>query len=996
MRQHLPIPCKPFVHPVLMAVALLLRCTGIWKTAWGMDSAVLIALIGGWPIFYSAVEGLMRLRVSGDLPVAIAAVAAIATGENLAAAEVVLIMVIGEALEDFAVGRAHSAIRRLASVVPRIARVVTPDGEREVPVEQVVPGMLVLVRPGERIPADGEVVEGASDVDESALTGESTPVHKRPGSAVLSGTVNVSGALTVRAESVGEDSTISTIIRLMRQVEQEKAPTERRADRYATYFVPIVLVIACAVYLITKSSSSAIAVLVVACPCALVLAAPIAVVAAIARLAREGVLVKKGAALEAVGRTTCMVFDKTGTLTTGRPVLHQIVSFDLEENEALRLAASCLSLSEHVVAKAVVEAAMGRQLNVVQPQEFAPSLGLGVRAVVEGREVLVGRAEFLAAEGVDIAADIQDASRSLEETGHTVIFLSLNRRAGAVFALRDEVREEAPAAVNALRQAGVQRLMIFTGDNETAARLVADQVGIDEVAARLLPDEKIARIRQLQTEGHCVAMVGDGVNDAPALAAADVGIGMGDVGTDIAAEAADVVLMTGDLSCLPRLVLVSRSALRTIDQNIRWFALTFNGLGVAASAVALISPVTAALVHQVGALLVVGNSLRLLGTAGDTLRRMGNFVSAAASSIRESVGLPPPPKPDEIVAFMKRHQHRFLRWARILAVAAYLLSGLYQVRPGEDAVLQVFGRLAGEYGPGLHYRPPWPVGKLMVVQAGLVRAVEIGFRTGGPTAAQPAVYEWNVQHRARGYQKVPAEATMLTGDVNFLHVSLVVQYRIADPVRFLLRTYNAEALVRCLCEHATRCAINSMSMSSVLTVGRHAVEEMIRDEAQQMADRYGCGIEVMRVGLQDVHPPLEVVDAFRQVSSEAEQKQRRINEAEAYALEQVRLAEGEATQHKQEAIAFVRDRILRAEGEARRFTLRQQAYRQGPKAERIRLHLQTIDASLTAPEKIILDTREVARRQLLFFGPEGLRVTLPESTSVAPQQPQQPAASEGE
>lgn len=972
-------PWRAFLYPAVVAAALLLRWLGPWKTLGGMDVAALIALLGGWRIFYVAVDHLLRRRISGDLPVAIAAMAAIAIGEDLAAAEVILIMLIGEALEEFAVGRTHGAIRGLAAVMPRTARVREGDLDREVPVEDVSPGSLVIVRPGERIPVDGEVVAGAADVDESAFTGEPMPVAKRPGSRVLTGTVSLSGALTLRAESVGEDTTLSRIIHVVQHAEDAKAPAERRADRYATYFVPIVMAVAVVVYLVTRNATNAIAVLVVACPCSLVLAAPTAVVAGIGRLAREGVLVKSGASLEAAARADCVVFDKTGTLTTGRPALAEIHVFGVSEEEALGLAASAGALSEHPASRALVEEAASRGVRPAPPQDFEALPGLGVSAVVEGRRVVLGREELLGQQAIEIPEGARQAGARIREAGQSLVYVAADGKVLAAAGLRDRARPEAAEAVARLRQAGVGRVIVLTGDNEQAARAVAEEVGIGEVAAGLMPDGKIAFLRRLQSEGRRVAMVGDGVNDAPALAVADVGIGMGDLGTDIAAEAADVVLMGGDLRGLPRLVDVSRRALRTIDESIRWFALAFNGVGVMLAGAGLITPVIAAALHQVGSLLVIGNSLRLLGTARGLARRLRPLAGRAGAATWSALDLPPPPSREDLARLAGKHGPALRRWALVALFVAYLLSGLLRVQPGETAVVQVVGGLAGLHGPGLHYRPPWPIGKATVVKTGLVRAVEIGFRTGGEGApAQPPVYEWNVQHRSKGYRKVFEEATVLTGDANLLHVSLVVQYRVRDPVRFLLRTRDAEALLRCCCEHATRCAVNGIGMAEGLTLARQPVEDRIRREAQAIADRYGLGVEVTRVGLQDVHPPLEVVDAFREVASAAEERQRKINEAEAYAVEQVKMAYGEARRRTEDARAFVSQRTLGAAGEARRFSLRQQAYRQGAQPERIRLHLQAVDESLAAPEKIILDSSAVARRQLLFLGPDGLRLSLPE------------------
>ncbi len=986
---------RPFVYPAIVGAALLLRWLGPWKSLAGVDIAALIAVMGGWRIFYIAIENLLRLRISGDLPVAIAAAAAIAIGENLAAAEVILIMLLGEALEEFAIGRTHSAIEQLASVVPRIAHLRSGEDERDVPVEEVAPGDVVLVRPGERIPVDGEVAGGSSDVDESAFTGEPLPVGKATGDSVLAGTLNTSGALTIRAETAGSDTSLHRIIHLMEQVEEEKAPAERRADRYATFFVPIVLAISAVTFLVTKSQLNAIAVLVVACPCSLVLAAPTAVVAGIGRLAREGVLVKKGAALEGVGQTTCIVFDKTGTLTIGHPRIGDIIPCGVSAEEALRLAASAESASEHVVARALCDEAARRGIALAQPQAFSALPGLGVSADVDGQRVLVGRPELLARHNIAPPVEMEGPAQDLRDAGQTVIYAASGDRVIAAIGLMDGVREGAAETVTALREAGIDRIVVMTGDNEQAARAVAAVTGIHDVQANLLPDEKIEGVRRLQEEGLRVVMVGDGVNDAPALAAADVGIGMGDVGTDIAAEAADVVLMTDDLSRIADLIAMSRRALRTIDQNIRWFAFAFNGAGVALAASGIISPIIAAALHQVGSVAVILNSLRLLGTRREMLGRVVESARRVLGAAGKALGLPRLPDREALRALVPQCGPQVRRWGPRVLVAAYVLSGVYRVPPGQTAVVQVCGGLAGQTGPGLHYCPPWPIGRASIVETGRLRAVEIGFRTNaGGEASQPAVYEWNTQHRAGGYRKVFEEAVMLTGDANLLHVSLVVQYRITDPVQFALRTKDAPALIKCVCEHAARCAINSSAMSDALTTARERIERTVLRETQARADAYGCGVRIAYVGLQDVHPPLEVVDAFRAVASEAEQKERRINEAEAYATQQVKLSEGQAKETTTLAAAAALDRATRAEGEAKRFTMRREAYSAGPAVERTRLHLQAIDESLAAPEKTILDAREVAGRQLLFVGPDALSLNLSEGVTVSQPAPDTSTANE--
>lgn len=972
------------MFPAVVAVLVLLRWLGPWKSIGGLDLSVLIVAFGGWRIFLGAVENLLRFQIKGDLPVAIASLAALSIGQYLAAAEVILIMLIGEALEEFTSSRTQADLRRLISVMPRRARVRVDGEEREVPVEEVCVGTLVIVRPGERLPVDGEVVEGASDVDESAFTGEPIPVAKTPGQEVLTGTVNLTGALEVRASKVGEDTTLARIIRLMEQIEEQEAPVQRRADRYAVYFVPVVLAIALAVFLITKNKVSAISVLVVACPCSLVLAVPTAVVAALGRLARDGVLVKSGVALEACGAIDCVVFDKTGTLTLGQPRVGEVVGLGLPEEEVLQLAAAAESRSEHVIGRLIETEARQRGLPVVVPEDFEALPGLGVRATVKGRRVTVGRRELLEECGIALSAQALQEVEGLHAAGQTLVLVGVDTEVVGLLSVVDQVREHAAAAVASLREAGVRRIVILTGDNENAARNLGNRVGINEVYAGLLPREKSERIRDLQAEGLRVLMVGDGVNDAPALAAAQVGVAMGDIGTDLAAEAADVVLMTDDLTRLEPLLRISRRALQTIDENIRWFALAFNGVGVALAGWGKVTPVVAAVIHQIGSLAVISNSLRLLGSPRQLGKRAARTGGQALRNLREYVGLPALPKRRALAALLRRVWQADRRVLVGGLLLLWVASGAYQIGPGDVGVVRVLGRYLGTAQPGLRYSPPWPIGRVTAVATSRVRALEIGFRSsGGVGLAQSAAYEWNTQHRSKSYRAVPAESIMVSGDANLVDVTAVVHYQVADPVRYALTLTSGPVLVRAICEHAVRCAVNGAPADDLLVSGRARLEEAILQEAQTLADHYGSGLRIVRVALQDVHPPVEVVDAYRSVSSEAEQKQRKINEAEAYAGEQLLLGQGESAKQRLDAAAYAVNRERRAVGDATRFTFREQAYRSGPQVERIRLHLKAVDEGLTSPRKIVLDSQAVGRRQLLYVGPEGLRLSLPQEAPPA-------------
>lgn len=985
------VPWRVFVFPAIIAALVLLRWLGPWKSVRGVDIGILIVALGGWRIFVGAVENLLRFRIQGDLPVAIAAVAAVAVGQYLAAAEVILIMLIGEALEEFTSSRTEADLGRLMAVLPRRARVREGDEEREIDADQVTVGAVVIVRPGERIPVDGVVAEGISDVDESAFTGEPLPVAKAPGHKVLAGTLNQSGALVIEATSVGEDTSLARIIQMMERIEEEKPPAQRRADRYAVFFVPVVLALALIVFLVTKNRLTAITVLIVACPCSLVLAVPTAVVAAIGRLARGGVLAKTGGALELCAGVQAVVFDKTGTLTLGRPRVGQVVAWGMTEDELLALAAAAESRSEHVLARLVNEEAQGRGLSVPSPDEFEALPGLGVRALVHGVHVLVGRRALLEEAGISPAEDVQARAANMSTEGHTVIWIACDGRLAGLLAVQDTVRADAAEAVRLLRGAGIRRLVMLTGDQEGAARSVALQVGINEVYSGLLPRQKTERIRELQAEGLRVLMVGDGVNDAPALAAADVGVAMGDIGTDIAAEAADVVLMGQELTRLQLLLDVSRRTLRTIDQNIRLFALLFNGLAVIAAGMGKLTPVQAAVVHQIGSLAVIGNSLRLLSVRRQAQRRATGALRSLGMALARALGLSWPGR-EQLEAGLRRARLAARRWGPLLVGAWWLVSGLYQVRPGQEGVVRILGRYAATWSPGLHMTWPRLIASAVALDTTRVRYIEIGFRTGqGKGLTQPAAYEWNTQHRSKAYQTVPAESIMVTGDGSLVDVTLVIHYRVTEPEKYLLQFRSPELLTRALCEHATRCAVNRTPTDGVLVADRAELEQQIAAEVVSLARRLDLGIQVLRVAFQDVHPPIEVVDAYRGVSSEAEQKQRKINQAQAYAFEQTQMGWGEAEKRRLDAAAYAVDREVRAEGDAHRFTLRDQAFRAAPRTERIRLHLKAVDEALTGPQKIILDSRVVGRKQLWFVGPEGLQLGLAPSPPVAVEPAPMPA-----
>ena len=533
------------------------------------------------------------------------------------AALIVTLIYLGKYLEAAAKGRAGEAIKRLAGLQPRTARVVRNGQERDIPIAQVVEGEVLLVRPGERVPVDGLVLAGESSADESMLTGESLPVAKAPGDAVIGATVNGTGLLRVRATAVGRGTVLAGIIHLVEQAQGSKAPVQRLADRISAVFVPVVLGLAALTFLgwlatghgFGQALVPAIAVLVIACPCALGLATPTAIMAGTGRGAGMGILIRGGESLERIQALTTVALDKTGTVTEGRPRLTDLLPLGaLPAEEVLRLAAGVERASEHPLGTAIVRGAEQRGLVVPPtPASFRSVTGGGVEGMVEGHRVVVGSRRLLAGWGID-ADSAAPTLEALEADGKTALLVAVDGAPVGVIAAADTVKAGAPDAVAALRSLGLD-VALISGDNRRTAEAVARQAGIDRVLAEVRPEEKAAEIARLQREGRVVAMVGDGINDAPALARADVGIAMG-TGTDVAMAAADITLVRGDLRGVPEAIALSRATMQTIRQNLFW-AFFYNLILIPLAAFGIVNPIFAAAAMALSSVSVIGNSLRL-------------------------------------------------------------------------------------------------------------------------------------------------------------------------------------------------------------------------------------------------------------------------------------------------------------------------------------------------------------------------------------------------
>jgi Cd2+/Zn2+-exporting ATPase len=571
------------------------------------------ALIGGIPLFLYAARGLIVDHdITAGVMASAAMIAAIIVGEYSAAALVVFMMSIGEWLENLTVARADNALKDLARLIPATVTVRRNGDEIVIPIEEVTLRDIVLVRTGERIGVDGLIVNGRGSVNQAAITGESMPVEKDEGDEVFAGTLNELGTLEVQVTKLGEDTTLGQIVRLVKEAQASQAPVQRLANRYARYLVPITFSIAIVVGLITGDIMRSVTVLVVVCPCALVLATPTAVVAAIGNAAKRGMLVKSGASIEQIGKVDVVAFDKTGTLTYGKPVVQEVVSFnELEEGRILQLAATAERFSEHPIGRSIVQAALERSLELGEPDDFEVLPGFGVSALVDGHQVVVGKRALLAERQVEWAQEQDSKSRALEEQGFTVISLAMDGEAVGLIALADAPREEAKRAVAEIKALGVKQIIMITGDNARTAKMIADELGLDHYYAEVLPQRKLEIIRQLQAEGKKVAFAGDGVNDAPALAAADIGIAMGVTGTDVALETADLGLMQDEIERVPQVLSLSRRTLKVVRQNII-FSMSMNLLSLTLGSLGIIGPVIGALLHECSSLPVLANSARLV------------------------------------------------------------------------------------------------------------------------------------------------------------------------------------------------------------------------------------------------------------------------------------------------------------------------------------------------------------------------------------------------
>jgi heavy metal translocating P-type ATPase len=579
----------------------------------GAALALVAVALGGWWRYWECFKDIFKLKITVNVFVSIALTATILIGSFLAAAIIIFIMTLAEAIAMYTFDKSRSGIQKLLDLTPQTALVFRDGVEQSIPISEVQINDIVIVKPGDRIPVDGIVTAGSASVNQAPITGEPIPVMKSVDSELFAGTLNETGRLEFIARKIGEDTTLAKIVHLVEEAQELKAPIQKIVDKFTEWFLPIVLVIAIVGYFVTRDIHSAVSILLVAAPCALVIGTPTAVTSGSINISRRGVLVKGGIYFEIAGKVDALLIDKTGTFTEGRPKVQKIITLSsFTENDVIQMAAIAEKHSEHPLATAILTCAKERSIAVKDPDEFTNEVGLGVTVATDGKTVSVGRPSFIAEKGIALSAELKDLLDEQSKLSLTTVLVSCDNLIIGIIAIADQIRSTTKKAVEALSVVmGKNKIHMLTGDNEASAKSIADQIGIINVHADLLPKDKQEFVHRLQAQGLKVAMIGDGINDAPALASADVGIAMGSCGTDVAIETADVALMNDDLTKVAEFIEISRTVIRRIKTNIL-FAMIYNIIGVSLGFFGFLNPVIAIILQEAGTITVIISSILLL------------------------------------------------------------------------------------------------------------------------------------------------------------------------------------------------------------------------------------------------------------------------------------------------------------------------------------------------------------------------------------------------
>lgn len=599
---------------LLLLIAFTLHLAGF--SQWKDYTLIASSLFAGYFIAIKAFQALRMKAFSIELLVTIAVIGALIIGEYVESAVVTFLFIFGAYLESRTLEKTRSSLRNLIDQTPTEATVIRPEGHIKVPVEDVVKGDRILIRSGEKVAVDGEILSGQALIVEAAITGESVPANKSIGDRVFSGTIIDNGYIEVTADRIGDDTTFAKIIEMVEEAQESKTSTQKFLDRFAQIYTPTIVVLSILVYLIFQNVEIALTFLVIACPGALVISAPVSMVAGIGNGARNGVLVKGGEIMERLSKVDFVVFDKTGTLTKGKPEVTEVKSWDMGENDLLRIVAEAERLSEHHLGQTIVSEAKKRDLTLdAEPQDVQIIKGNGMTAMVNGQHLLIGNRKLMADYDVAISDEIESYATAREKAGNTAVLIAIDQKLSGVISIADQIKAEAKSAIQQLRDDGIKQAIMLTGDNRHTAQLVGDELGLDAVYAELLPQDKVAWVNKIKDQGYRVAMVGDGINDAPALATADVGLAMGIGGTDISMETADIVLMTDRLDQFAHAYSLSKATVSNMQQNtiIAVGTVVFLLAGVLLGKIFLASGM---LIHELSVLLVTLNAVRLIRYRG--------------------------------------------------------------------------------------------------------------------------------------------------------------------------------------------------------------------------------------------------------------------------------------------------------------------------------------------------------------------------------------------